>query len=297
MTRRMLAVMAALLVTTVAAEAGDGSGCSADAQSCLNHLAANLAQRGWVGVELERSEAGPMTVLKVVDDSPAARAGLLVGDVLVGVNGFRFGEATQEEIAEATSGMAPGTRLRYRIERDGRERTVNVTLGEMPDRVRYQIVGQHMLQHAEVAHAEPAAYERADHGHDGHDHDDHGHEGHGHADARGAIGELSVARVARLVRSGDAVAVDANRPEVRRRFGIVPSARLLTSSASYDVRAELPADKDTHLIFYCANTRCTASDVAARRAVEAGYTNVHVMRAGIMGWQEAGQRTAEAPRS
>jgi rhodanese-related sulfurtransferase len=36
-----------------------------------------------------------------------------------------------------------------------------------------------------------------------------------------------------------------------------------------------------------------ASHEAARRAVEAGYTDVSVMADGIKGWNEAGQPTAK----
>jgi rhodanese-related sulfurtransferase len=38
-----------------------------------------------------------------------------------------------------------------------------------------------------------------------------------------------------------------------------------------------------------------ASHAAARRAVKAGYKNVRVMADGIVGWKEAGQKTAGAP--
>jgi rhodanese-related sulfurtransferase len=36
-----------------------------------------------------------------------------------------------------------------------------------------------------------------------------------------------------------------------------------------------------------------ASHQAARRAVDAGYTDVNVMSDGIMGWNEAGQPTVK----
>jgi hypothetical protein len=46
---------------------------------------------------------------------------------------------------------------------------------------------------------------------------------------------------------------DANPASTREREGIIPGAHLLSSSA-YDVAKELPAAKDTKLVFYCANT-------------------------------------------
>lgn len=104
------------------------------------------------------------------------------------------------------------------------------------------------------------------------------------------IPELGVADVARMLEAGDAVAVDANGESTRRERGVIPGARLLSSSGSYDPAAELPADTATTLVFYCGNTDCRASDGAAARARDAGYSNVNVMRAGIAGWVEAGQR-------
>jgi len=110
------------------------------------------------------------------------------------------------------------------------------------------------------------------------------------------IPELTVARVASLLEAGEAVAVDANGDETRSERGVVPNARLLTSSSTYDPEAELPSDHATTLVFYCANTRCSASDGAAERARQAGYENVNVMRDGIAGWIEAGHET-EQPES
>ena len=75
----------------------------------------------------------------------------------------------------------------------------------------------------------------------------------------------------------------------------VNTAVLLTSSSSYAV-SELPADKNSKLVFYCANTMCSAGQQAAKRAMENGYTNVAVLPEGIAGWKQAGQPTAK-PRS
>lgn len=108
------------------------------------------------------------------------------------------------------------------------------------------------------------------------------------------IPEVSVEQVAQWLESGEAVAVDANGASTRAEHGVIPGARLLSSSGTYDPNAELPSDKSTQLVFYCANTSCRASDGAAARAREAGYENVKVMRAGIVGWLEAGRETTPA---
>ncbi len=46
---------------------------------------------------------------------------------------------------------------------------------------------------------------------------------------------------------------DANPPRVREKEGIIPGAKLLSSSSSYDL-GDLPGAKDSKLVFYCHNT-------------------------------------------
>ena len=47
--------------------------------------------------------------------------------------------------------------------------------------------------------------------------------------------------------------LDANDQEFREKNGVIPGARLLSSSGGYDPAKELPADKDAPLVFYCSN--------------------------------------------
>ncbi|AKU93251.1 rhodanese-like domain-containing protein [Vulgatibacter incomptus] len=96
--------------------------------------------------------------------------------------------------------------------------------------------------------------------------------------------------------SGKATIFDVNNADVRSKMGVIPGAILLSSASQYDTAKELPADKNAKLVFYCANTRCTASHVAAERALAAGYTDVNVLPAGIMGWKEAGKSVSQ-PKS
>jgi rhodanese-related sulfurtransferase len=115
------------------------------------------------------------------------------------------------------------------------------------------------------------------------------------ATAKAPVKELSVSEVASLIQAKSATIVDANGTETRQQMGVVPGAVLLTNSHDYAL-SELPAAKDTKLVFYCGGTMCRASDSAAKRASQAGYADVSVMRAGIKGWKDAGQ-TTEMPRS
>ncbi len=82
---------------------------------------------------------------------------------------------------------------------------------------------------------------------------------------------------------------DANGWGLRSTAGVIPGAHLLSSDDKYDVATTLPPDKSAKLVFYCADTQCTASHEAARRAIGAGYTDVSVMSDGIQGWVDAGK--------
>ncbi|MDP1824004.1 MAG: rhodanese-like domain-containing protein [Archangium sp.] len=104
--------------------------------------------------------------------------------------------------------------------------------------------------------------------------------------------KATVADVASWTKAKKATPVDANGKETRSTQGVIPGAVLLTSSSTYAV-SELPADKASKLVFYCANQKCGASHAAAKRAMENGYTDVAVLPEGIAGWKQAGQPTAK----
>lgn len=97
-----------------------------------------------------------------------------------------------------------------------------------------------------------------------------------------------------LAQKGKVFIYDANVESTRQNVGIVPGAQLLDSSSNYDTKKFLPADKASKLVFYCANPMCTASHHAADRALDAGYTDVSVMKDGIYGWKKAGKALAKA---
>jgi rhodanese-related sulfurtransferase len=83
--------------------------------------------------------------------------------------------------------------------------------------------------------------------------------------------------------SANTVVIDVNPESVRNAKGIIPNSIKLSSYDKYAL-SELPADKNIKLIFYCYNEKCGASTEAANRAIANGWTNVSVMKAGIVGW-------------
>jgi rhodanese-related sulfurtransferase len=105
------------------------------------------------------------------------------------------------------------------------------------------------------------------------------------------VSEISVDDLAALLESASPPAVfDVNGSKVRQEYGVIPGATLLTDAGAYDA-AMLPADKAKNVVFYCSSSWCSASKTAAKRARDAGHTNVTVLPAGIKGWREAGKTT------
>ncbi|HEX3477029.1 MAG TPA: rhodanese-like domain-containing protein [Kofleriaceae bacterium] len=103
-----------------------------------------------------------------------------------------------------------------------------------------------------------------------------------------AVSAVSVDELDRLLASHQCIAVDANGDSTRRQMGVIPGAVLLRD---LDATDQLPPDKATGLVFYCANPACGASHEAAEKAIAAGYTHVRVLPDGIAGWVKAGKRT------
>ena len=127
--------------------AGEGQKkCEGDAQACLNKMATKFKDRGWVGVELDHNKDGSMTVLEVIDGSPAQAAGLKSGDVLVALNGVEFGEKNKDKLKAAQMEMKVGNTIDYTVKRGGKAKDVAIKLAPIPQEVMYAWVGQHMMQ-------------------------------------------------------------------------------------------------------------------------------------------------------
>lgn len=104
------------------------------------------------------------------------------------------------------------------------------------------------------------------------------------------VPDVSVTQLSNLMQAKKVTVIDANGPETRKKYGVIPGAVMLSSYDDYNIAKELPKDKNAKLVFYCANTKCTAAPKAAQKAIKAGYKNVAHLSVGIMGWNKAGKK-------
>lgn len=86
-------------------------------------------QRAWLGVLLAPDEQG-IRVVQVYPGSPADRAGIRPGDLLVGTDGQEFN--APEDVSQAIADEQPGATARFTIERQGSEEEIEVELGRRP---------------------------------------------------------------------------------------------------------------------------------------------------------------------
>ena len=94
-------------------------------------LAHGEIQRGWLGVSVsDGAQGGGLSIAALDRDSPAAKAGLRQGDILVAVNGYRV--ETPNGLIKAIAAIAPGGSARITLRRQGREYEIPVTVGRRP---------------------------------------------------------------------------------------------------------------------------------------------------------------------
>ena len=147
--QKWIAMVAMVAIAAMPAFAGgDHKKCSGSTQECLDYMANKLKSSGWVGVELEAGKSGHYTVNKVIPGSPAEEAGIRKGDVLFAMNGIEISDENEEALQKAKKEWKPGKSVDYTIQRNGRDRQVEITLAPMPTDVLAKWIGTHMLEHA-----------------------------------------------------------------------------------------------------------------------------------------------------
>jgi serine protease Do len=104
-------------------------------------LTTGKVTRGWLGVSIQDvsqqiasamhlPEQTGALVGDVLSDSPAEKAGLKAGDLILTMNGDKIKNSS--EVRNQIASTAPGTTVTFGILRDAKNMKVTVTLGEMP---------------------------------------------------------------------------------------------------------------------------------------------------------------------
>ena len=153
---RVAAILMSLILPAALPIAGEkpdkdkASKCPHTTQECLDMMATKLRDRGWVGISYEMDDTrGGLDVRRVIAGSPAQKAGILEGDLILKLNGATFVEQTGMDMMKKNADlMKPGNTITYTLLRAGKELDVKVTLAPMPEEVLAQLIGMHMLEHA-----------------------------------------------------------------------------------------------------------------------------------------------------
>jgi serine protease Do len=98
--------------------------------------------RAWLGVQVQKvtpdiaeslglKNASGALVAEARPDTPAAKAGIEAGDVITNVNGNAVKDS--RELAREISSMTPESTAKLDILRKGEQKTINVTLAQMPN--------------------------------------------------------------------------------------------------------------------------------------------------------------------
>lgn len=146
--RRWTAVAAALIFAGSGIAFAGGEHCTEKhTQASYDEMAKKYASHGYLGIETEKNAAGAYAVSRVAPGSPAEKAGFQKGDVLVALNGARFGEDNKEAVKKAKSALGPGKAATYTVTRAGGEKQLTATLSEVPREVLAQWVGEHVVSH------------------------------------------------------------------------------------------------------------------------------------------------------
>jgi serine protease Do len=131
-------------INTAIVRGGSGIGFAIPA-SLARQISAQLVEtgkvtRGWLGVVIQPltpdlaaafgAESKGALISEVTEDSPAAKAGLKAGDVVVRIDGHPV--TSPADVARSVAMVAPGKNVRLGVWRDKTERSVDIVLGQAP---------------------------------------------------------------------------------------------------------------------------------------------------------------------
>jgi serine protease Do len=98
--------------------------------------------RGWLGVSIQDINEGLLTAMglkdkagalvsSVVEDSPAEKAGIRQGDVIIGLNGVKIKDSNH--LKNTVAVVDPGQEIAIKVMRNKKVKTFKIKLGEFPE--------------------------------------------------------------------------------------------------------------------------------------------------------------------
>lgn len=123
MLRKLVVSSLAVLALAVAVPAFAGG----------DHCSGAKSAMAWGGACLERSGSGAVSVASVAPGSPAAKAGLKSGDVVLAVNGKSVATAADRAACSASGECRAGQNVTYTVRRGSATKEVKLKLVPMPD--------------------------------------------------------------------------------------------------------------------------------------------------------------------
>jgi serine protease Do len=114
------------------------------AKELLPQLEKGKVIRGWLGVSIQEvtediaksfklEKAEGALVAEVIEDSPAEKSGLERGDIVIAFGGKNI--ASPNELQRVVANTPPNKRVKAKVIRDGKPRTLTVKVGSMPDEI------------------------------------------------------------------------------------------------------------------------------------------------------------------
>jgi serine protease Do len=131
----------AVVVAVVVGPSGFGQSMLPTFSAANAAESASAVGHGWIGVQIQpvtsdiaeslgMKESKGALVAEPLADSPAAKAGILSGDVITALNDHPIKDAG--DLARQIGDMAPGATVKLTIWRKDAEKSMSLTLGEMP---------------------------------------------------------------------------------------------------------------------------------------------------------------------
>jgi S1-C subfamily serine protease len=133
--KKMLAASAVavlVLAMSVPAFAGGGSCSGSSASAAYHGSCSSSASAAWAGAWLQRSGSGTVSVAEVAKNSPAAKAGLKPGDVVLAVNGYDLSNSESRAMCASKANCSVGSTVIYTVNRAGKTKDLKLKLEKMP---------------------------------------------------------------------------------------------------------------------------------------------------------------------